>query len=411
MAFIEEKICERDYRTLGLECGAEPEKVKQAYRELAKRWHPDRFQQQTPLECHRAEEKFKEITAAYRRISKTWKDRESVGAETRKARETPRPTAPPRKEPVSRKPAARRPSPAGADIGLRQFLGIRFKHMPPSWHSKSAAVVAALAVLAAALIMLPFPDWFDLDDSPPSRTVQPQDSHRLVTRPPGEPSPRSDPVPEPPPSPGPAPDGTSDGTYYTLGSTQAEVLRIQGAPSRTQGQTWVYGLADIQFKDGRLWRYNNFDGSLKIRLTPTTSTEGDPPAFFTLGSTQNDVLLVQGTPTQIGANKWHYGFSEIRFKDGRVEEYNNFFGNLKIRLVPSESPNPTAKKGYFTIGSSRDEVLSLQGTPTVIQGNTWYYQSSYITFRDGRVQFAISLDGNLFFLPSEETTEKSDSHG
>ncbi len=55
------------YRALELKPGASPEEVKEAYRELVKVWHPDRFGGDEKL-IRRAEEKLKEINLAYDRL-------------------------------------------------------------------------------------------------------------------------------------------------------------------------------------------------------------------------------------------------------------------------------------------------------------------------------------------------------
>ncbi len=52
---------------LGLKLGASQEEVTEAYRDLANVWHPDRFVNNPRLQ-KRAEEKLKEINAAYEYI-------------------------------------------------------------------------------------------------------------------------------------------------------------------------------------------------------------------------------------------------------------------------------------------------------------------------------------------------------
>jgi hypothetical protein len=41
--------------------------------------------------------------------------------------------------------------------------------------------------------------------------------------------------------------------------------------------------------------------------------------------------------------------------------------------------------GYFTAGSTKDEVLAAQGTPAEFSESSWKYGSSTVYFRDGRV--------------------------
>lgn len=58
---------DRCIEMLGLQRGASPEEVAQAYRDLANVWHPDRFAGNPRLQ-KKAEEKIKEINAAYEYI-------------------------------------------------------------------------------------------------------------------------------------------------------------------------------------------------------------------------------------------------------------------------------------------------------------------------------------------------------
>lgn len=56
-----------DFEILGLEPGASPEQIKQAYRDLVAVWHPDRHGANRRLQ-EKAEAKLKEINAAYQRL-------------------------------------------------------------------------------------------------------------------------------------------------------------------------------------------------------------------------------------------------------------------------------------------------------------------------------------------------------
>jgi hypothetical protein len=53
---------------------------------------------------------------------------------------------------------------------------------------------------------------------------------------------------------------------------------------------------------------------------------------FTIGSTQDDVRRVQGTPSSISDNMWSYGQDVVSFNsNGRVIGYLNNSGQLKVR--------------------------------------------------------------------------------
>ncbi|GEM_PF-6875130 len=92
---------DRYYEILGLEPGASAEDVKQAYRDLVKVWHPDRFAHDPKLQ-QKAQAKLKEINEAYARLRSVWSD---LGAG--RSASAP-PASPPGQEPL-RKPPSPRP--------------------------------------------------------------------------------------------------------------------------------------------------------------------------------------------------------------------------------------------------------------------------------------------------------------
>ena len=118
---------------------------------------------------------------------------------------------------------------------------------------------------------------------------------------------------------------------------------------------------------------------------------------FTIGSTREEVRIVQGTPDNIsrysalGCEVWRYGYSsvEISSRDGCVIEWTNT-GNLRVALRPGI--NVTSAQ-FFTQGSHKDDVLRLQGTPDDISRyaalgcEVWRYgySSVEISTRDGCV--------------------------
>ena len=55
--------------------------------------------------------------------------------------------------------------------------------------------------------------------------------------------------------------------------------------------------------------------------------------------------------------------SSIFFDNGHVIKWDIWPGSLlKVRMLPSG--HVTEAPGYFTLGSTKDEVLAAQGTPT-----------------------------------------------
>lgn len=408
MAFQTEKSSEGDYRLLGVSPRASRQEVKSAYRRLAKEWHPDRFQQRSRKERVLAEEKFKMLTAAYRRIAGGWLDDAPTGKEQR----------PDESEPSAPETKAR---PQEERIRQSGKMAAGFHRL---MHGRR---VAAVGLMAAALLLLFFGRvQLPVRDTsrPPSTESAGPSQPRPSPRTPDEPLSQKDalsgravdqertmaelvPPGRPPVADRPmAFEGETKSDFISIGSTREDVLRIQGPPEHIRGQTWVYGVSELVFKENRVARYNNFDGNLKVRVLPTSRLPQPPPKTFSIGSSMDEVLWVQGTPTRMEEDRWLYGFSEVRFKDGKVEGYDNFFGDLNIRLMAGEGAESAQVPETFTVGSSMNDVLLVQGTPTSIRGNLWYYQMSSILFRRGKVHYVYNLSGNLRYIPREASTRK-----
>jgi uncharacterized membrane protein YhaH (DUF805 family) len=115
--------------------------------------------------------------------------------------------------------------------------------------------------------------------------------------------------------------------------------------------------------------------------------------FYTIGSHRDEVLRIQGTPKSIntynasGYEQLSYGNStvDISLSTQKVIEWSNFDNNLKVKLTPGIN---TTANNFYTIGSHRDEVLRIQGTPKSIN---IYKASGYEQFSYGNSTVDISL--------------------
>ena len=105
--------------------------------------------------------------------------------------------------------------------------------------------------------------------------------------------------------------------------------------------------------------------------------------YFTVGSTKDEVVIVQGTPSSFTENRFEYGYSKVNFRNGRVTSWDNTTLNpLKVKMVPAQG---TRNRGFFTTGSTKDEVVIVQGTPSSFTENRFEYGYSKVNFRNGRV--------------------------
>ena len=173
--------------------------------------------------------------------------------------------------------------------------------------------------------------------------------------------------------------------YITLGSSEDEVIAVQGKPDfisraryRVLGErhSYIYGdyygeNGNIEFENGRVTGWDIRTMPLKVKLSPKENTDITTlnplmpkveKDYFTLGSTLDEVAAIQGTPDYFTFPYFLlYGSSKVSLKDGRVASWQNTTANpLKVRLLPKQI---TINKGYFTLESTKDEVLAVQGTP------------------------------------------------
>jgi len=166
--------------------------------------------------------------------------------------------------------------------------------------------------------------------------------------------------------------------YFTTGSTKDEVLAIQGTPDRFTERSLHYGTSDVFFRDGRVLSWYNGYPKLKVRMPPTSSTD---KTYFAVGSTKDEVLAIQGTPDRFTDSSFHYGTSDVFFQNGRVVSWYNGYPKLRARMLPATSTD----KRFFTVGSTKDEVLAIQGTPDRFTERALHYGTSDVFFKDGRV--------------------------
>jgi hypothetical protein len=411
-----------DYQVLGLQPGCSAAELRATYKSLVKKWHPDRYLDQNG-EKFAAEEKLKVINAAYSRLCK---DLPRPGTTT--ARTTPAAGS----YSQSHSSRQQRENPANMTAPSRHawasLLAVVGRSLAGSYALKSfpSRWVWSVAMLLPLILLLfwwidlprfPLPHQERLSHTPgrgeqalprgqsqphPKRAVsaakddlmamesQARNQGRSSIRPPRN-GPRRPAVLFP-----------SELAHFTLGSSASEVMQIQGKPQRINGQTWIYGMSDVTFKEGRVSGYNNFDASLRIKVLPTTPAPASlVPETFDLGAHRDEVLLAQGTPSRVDGTKWYYGLSEVVFKDGKVVAFNNFFNNLKVVMKPRNGAQPGMPSNGFSVGSTQDEVLAAQGTPSSVQANLWSYELSDVWFHDGKVRMVNDFSSVLKFRPPQ----------
>ena len=400
---------QESYHLLEVEIGAPLEDVKRAYRELVKVWHPDRFAHDPKLQ-RKAQEKLKQINLAYELICKC--DSRSTGsrpqtepseATSRGARPQAQPPRPGASPGSTHGPQRSAPSPQPSTAPQKNInWGRRFV--------KFAVLVVILAVLKAGLFpgghfqrpnavsQLPYQTSTpDQNNQPPvvqqpakvsERHFDPNEPVEVVAAPSAPAgsvaqqqtagvknlasASGSDTAPAP-----------TLRTYFTVGSTKDEVLAVQGTPNEFTETVFSYPYgSEVYFANGRVTSWKIVASPLKAKLLPTAAAENR--GFFTVGSTKDEVLVVQGTPNEFTDTIFSYPYgSEVYFENDRVTSWKIVASPLKAKLLPTVAAE---NRGFFTVGSTKDEVLIVQGTPNEFTNTVFSYPyGSEVYFANGRV--------------------------
>lgn len=93
------------YKILGIDYGASEEDIKQAYRDMAKIWHPDRFSNDPRLQ-KKADDKLQEINDAFQKVRDHWLSSGNfAAAQVRRERSRPKPSTPQQEKSPPKPPA------------------------------------------------------------------------------------------------------------------------------------------------------------------------------------------------------------------------------------------------------------------------------------------------------------------
>ena len=105
---------------------------------------------------------------------------------------------------------------------------------------------------------------------------------------------------------------------------------------------------------------------------------------FTFGTPLGEVYAIQGVPTKTEHDVWYYGSSKVYFTKGKVLRWEESPDNpLRTSIKPWAEKMNTE---FFGKGSSKAEVLAVQGAPERDGGSVWDYGVSRVYFDNDRVK-------------------------
>jgi len=334
-------------RVLELDSHATQKEIKTAYRLLIKVWHPDRFQGDATLK-YSAEQKLKNVNIAYRILTETSepkRDWEPAPADT--ASQT---------EPGTTKTAAD----WTPEIDRVTMLSMRLR-----W---TFGLLFKIAVLAFAILIGRY-IWiaFDLPG------LSGGDMHRVY-------------------------DAGLDNVQKELPGPQHRFLVAIEHDLRRLG---LNGMAasvatELQAEESEATADEPTKpepaSSDKPARKPSGKQSANPPpaprvirSYITIGSTRDEVIAKQGPPTTSSEDKLVYGHSELDLKDGAVVGWriDPASDPIRVKLWPEHSVDTS--QTYFTVDSTKDDVLVVQGTPTAFSKDKFEYGGSVVYFHNDRV--------------------------
>lgn len=336
-------------QTLGLESGATRKQIESTYRLLVKVWHPDRFQSDPALR-QAAEERLKSINHAHSYLISNEGERGARSSGTnRRKRAQPRGAAQP--EPDAGQPGiqptGRTQRPIGWGQPAASGIAMRMAILVGGLVLSGAALGAVDACLSAnsntASVYRAYRNgvWQALEAQCARAWSRVEEGVR-----------RLKPVSR---SPASAPAAQTVGTnsseqrgdvpfsalphvpmpYVTLGLTKDEVIEVMGTPTSSSGDALTFGHSVFYFRNGTVagWKVDPSLIPLRVKLWPG---HFDPDiTSFTVGSSKNDVIAVQGTPTLLTENKLGYGASEVFFENGKVTGWKDDRASEPLRTTPA----------------------------------------------------------------------------
>lgn len=331
-------------QTLGLDTTSTDADVKLAWRDLAKIWHPDRFQNDERLNS-RTEEQLKLINEAKSVALDYWRihghflkageerPKKSQRAQGPRGPEREWKRPPPREEPRAQQQKQRAEPKREKTRKKPEEPKIEPEIIePPSFQfGQNALIVVFMLLLVVSFIILLLSS---LGESPadkvkkfsnkapavsPLRRAMADKDAELGIIPFNEVEEEQE--PEPPP------ESTLKDTFFTLGSDKEWVSKVQGPPLQIKGDIWRYGFSTIEFEYGLViaWKSSELNPLNVGMILPPDRLY--PERYFYLGSLKDEVIALQGAPSEISGGNWKYGEALVQFDADTVINWKNDANN------------------------------------------------------------------------------------
>jgi hypothetical protein len=328
-------------QTLGLNMYASPTDIEGAYTTLVKVWHPDRFQTDPKMKGA-AEEKLKEINGAHDYLTSQPVVEQPVERSQPIAEEFD-----PQDEFEEAPGSAFIPMEPSAEEEPEEVTRIMKRLHKSSRPKVLVKVMFTLTAIAGFGLVVFSLDWFLSSNSSTSRGYGQfkaeiaQDLHAK----------------------GILPSSVSDAQASKDEKTPEQpaapaVATVAGPPAKAENSAGSHRTA--------------------------RALNGAKP-YLTAGLTPSEVLSILGNPTSSAGEKMFYKGSEIDFRNGQVAGWkiDPKSSPIRVKLWPTATPVPGMTT--FTVGSSKSDVITVQGTPNLFSDSQFGYGRSMVFFQNDKV--------------------------
>ena len=259
------------YRVLGTKPDSDWADLRKAYKKSIQKWHPDRFKDDTP-EKLAAEDKIKAISIAYKQIHAYYRQNGNMPAVEEVTKAVPKETA--KKSSVHSKP-----SPSSAQKKPNTTSKPTLKVSDRKAPIRLASVFMLASIFPIYYILIGTYDFdqqyesdykadeIDLQDIQTSTETNEKDITTSYLH--DEPLRKGtyneqqtlDKVSK-------RDHASIQDNYFTYGSTFADVIGTQGAPTKTDGNIWFYGNSEVHFEEGKVSHWvRTTQNPLKAQMT------------------------------------------------------------------------------------------------------------------------------------------------
>ena len=333
-------------QTLGLGMFASRAEIESTYLTLVKVWHPDRFQSDPKLRSA-AEEKLKEINAAH--------DYLNSGPTVERPRPTVREAEPVAEPEVERNEEYIPPEPMEEEPEEVRRVLKRYKRRSGSG-VVSRMIVFRLIVAAGGVVVLALlwvaGDFFLSENQTTARPWAElkaeisRDFHATGLR---------------------LWSDTGDKAHKSKDESAQPVAPL-AAPS-----------APVQAPAAKV----QSPVQSRVATASNVPQHGAKP-YVTSGLTPVEVLSILGNPTSSSGEKMFYKGSEIDFSNGHVAGWKiDSKSPIRVKLWPDQPVVPGITT--FGVGSSKSDVIAVQGTPMLFSDREFGYGGSVVFFENDRV--------------------------